>query len=419
MQNIKAPLEEGWKKIRDGLVEMLRLVSEGGDPGVWRSGLRSIAGSDHVNAFTGRPYRGALNRAILSAAIGPRLDRRVATARQLVLMGVPDPATKGIAPHARIMTPIKSKKTENDDGTEGDDRERVFFGLAAVFSVDLLRNHVAEDGNRPWEALPPFVELPPADWTERHENGALSLIPSLVAAFSMKMETGLFRSPHVILIDGKPVVRMPEAGQQEGSEETMLADRLSSFFHESAHWTGYGGAGEELRRDMTGTFGSPSYAREELVAEIFAARMMNFLGLDETENFMARKAAYVGGWSKALPMTGEEGSKLVRATLEDVERIFVKTIDALAGNEFIAERLEAIRKRDEEAKIPEAAELGETEVPDWRDADGIEALTPAQKERANASYASKKAKGAAAANGTLEDFILRAQKKRSGRKNAA
>lgn len=72
---------------------------------------------------------------------------------------------------------------------------------------------------------------------------------------------------------------------------------LATLAHELCHWTGHK---SRLDRDLTaqGPFGSPSYAREELVAELGAAFIGARLGIvgEHIENH----AAYLQGWLQAL-----------------------------------------------------------------------------------------------------------------------
>ena len=46
-------------------------------------------------------------------------------------------------------------------------------------------------------------------------------------------------------------------------------------------------------------FGDEEYSREELTAEIGAAALMNFAGLETSKSFR-NSAAYIQGWLKAL-----------------------------------------------------------------------------------------------------------------------
>ena len=63
--------------------------------------------------------------------------------------------------------------------------------------------------------------------------------------------------------------------------------------HELGHWSG---APDRLARDMSGGFGSASYAKEELVAEMTAAFLCANLGIVPT----VRHADYIGSWLEVL-----------------------------------------------------------------------------------------------------------------------
>ncbi|NGO54518.1 ArdC family protein [Allomesorhizobium camelthorni] len=70
-------------------------------------------------------------------------------------------------------------------------------------------------------------------------------------------------------------------------------DYYRTCFHELGHWTGHP---SRLARDLSGSFGSKAYAREELVAEIAAAFVCSALGIEPT----VRHADYIGSWLKVL-----------------------------------------------------------------------------------------------------------------------
>ena len=74
-------------------------------------------------------------------------------------------------------------------------------------------------------------------------------------------------------------------------------------FHELSHWSG---AASRLGRDLSGSFGSKSYAREELVAEIAGAFVCASLGIVPT----VRHADYIGSWLEVLR---EDNRAIVRA----------------------------------------------------------------------------------------------------------
>jgi len=82
----------------------------------------------------------------------------------------------------------------------------------------------------------------------------------------------------------------------------ITAEYYSTLFHELAHSTGHE---SRLNRDLDGSFGSDSYAREELIAEMAAAFVCGHCGIenDTVEN----SASYINGWLDRL----KKDSKLV------------------------------------------------------------------------------------------------------------
>ena len=87
-------------------------------------------------------------------------------------------------------------------------------------------------------------------------------------------------------------VVLPMAEQFNSMEE-----RFSTAFHELAHSTGHQSRLNRLR--ATAHFGNESYSKEELVAEITAAALMNHTGL-ETQSTFRNSIAYLQSWLSAL-----------------------------------------------------------------------------------------------------------------------
>lgn len=76
------------------------------------------------------------------------------------------------------------------------------------------------------------------------------------------------------------------------------AEYYSTAFHELTHSTGHK---DRLDRIVAGSFsfGDETYSKEELVAEIGSASLMNMLCI-ETEGSIRNNAAYIQSWIKAL-----------------------------------------------------------------------------------------------------------------------
>lgn len=71
----------------------------------------------------------------------------------------------------------------------------------------------------------------------------------------------------------------------------------STLFHEMVHSTGHRTRLNRLNR--TAAFGSEDYSKEELVAEIGAAALLNHVGIETPETF-TNNTAYIQSWLRAL-----------------------------------------------------------------------------------------------------------------------
>lgn len=92
-------------------------------------------------------------------------------------------------------------------------------------------------------------------------------------------------------------------------------DYMATLLHEAGHATGHT---SRLNRDMTGVFGSPEYAKEELRAEIASAFTAQELGLDYEQNeHMENHEAYVQNWIDVLENEPNE----LFAAIKDAEKI--------------------------------------------------------------------------------------------------
>ena len=83
----------------------------------------------------------------------------------------------------------------------------------------------------------------------------------------------------------------------EISQYSDVAEFYSTLFHESVHSTGHH---SRLNRITdVARYGSESYSKEELVAELGASYLVNVAGLETTSSFR-NSVAYVNGWLAAL-----------------------------------------------------------------------------------------------------------------------
>lgn len=163
-------------------------------------------------------------------------------------------------------------------------------------------------------------------------------------------------------------IHIPPKGNyriHEGNAEETFKDGqeyYSTALHEMAHSTGHESV---LKRDgivKFGGFGSPSYAKEELVAELTAAMVSSTLGFDKriTEN----SAAYLKGWAAAL----RKEPKYIISVMSDVNkasRIELEHIDkqrkALGQKSLLEGTLDGLDEKADNEKQFEAIQNGETE----------------------------------------------------------
>ncbi len=81
------------------------------------------------------------------------------------------------------------------------------------------------------------------------------------------------------------------------SQFAETAEYYSTAFHELTHSTGHERRLDRLSK--TAYFGSEAYSKEELIAEIGAAALVNHVGLETASSFR-NNAAYVQSWLEAL-----------------------------------------------------------------------------------------------------------------------
>lgn len=93
----------------------------------------------------------------------------------------------------------------------------------------------------------------------------------------------------------KDYINMPPMDLFRSSE-----DYYSAYFHELTHWTGHP---SRLNRrgitDNSASFGTETYSREELTAEMGAAFLCAMCGID-TPAIQKNSASYIAGWLKHI-----------------------------------------------------------------------------------------------------------------------
>lgn len=131
----------------------------------------------------------------------------------------------------------------------------------------------------------------------------------------------------------------PDAYYRPSTDEIVLPSKELFFkdeqfygtaLHEMAHSTG---ARNRTDRPMGGIFGSPEYAREELVAELSSALLCSKMGFskDVESEIQTQSANYLKSWLGSL----QDDTNYIKSVLSDVRR----------ASSFIGDRLGLIGER--------------------------------------------------------------------------
>jgi antirestriction protein ArdC len=238
------------------------------------------------NATTGVRYRGMnvimLGMSPLAFASG---DPRWATYKQAADRGWQ--VRKGS--HGTPGFFYKRIEVEDRDGTSADGRK--VLPLLRAFTLF----HASQiDGIPPY--VPPSLEQTP--WREPEATEIIARNSGAV------IRTG---GDHAFYSPGTDHVQLPPTFAFRSP-----AAFASVKLHELAHWSG---SKSRLNRDLSGRFGSQSYAREELRAEL--AQVMLCAELDIKDCDFTNGAAYIAEWVRTLR---DEKREVFRAA-SDAQRI--------------------------------------------------------------------------------------------------
>jgi antirestriction protein ArdC len=233
------------------------------------------------NAATGRPYSG-INILILWCAVAERgfSGQSWLTFRQALAIGahVREGEKGTTLVYADRFIPYRERTRAAE---AGDDPEAIpFLKRFTVFNADQCEGLPA--------GLAPAPE-PPAE---------ILILPQAEA---------LFRSTGAdIRIGGDRAFYVPTADYIQVPPPSAFFEPINfhrTVCHELGHWSG---AAHRLNRDLSGGFGSSSYAREELVAEMTGAFVCAALSIVPT----VRHADYLGAW---LDVLREDNRAIIRA----------------------------------------------------------------------------------------------------------
>lgn len=261
MQNIK----DTYQRITDAVIEQLEA---GTKPWIrpWRGNSR---GSLVPRRVTGETYRG-INVLMLwlASELASYEENTWLTYRQAQELG--GQVRKGEKGALVVKYGTFAPKEREDD----DDRGISYLKGYTVFNVEQIEN-LPQEFFRPAEAL------------------STTQVPHLEAVETFVRNTGA-----VITYGGATACFHPTPDDILLPERSRFVDEIhlySTLLHEMTHWSG---AKHRLDRDLSGRFGTESYAMEELVAELSASFLCADLGVAHDPS--GNTASYLESWLKVL-----------------------------------------------------------------------------------------------------------------------
>lgn len=239
--------------------------------GEWRMPWHHNGLSDArpINLASNKPYRG-VNVLVLWAAAqsGGYFHRLWGTYRQWLAAG----AQVRRGERGTTVVLWKQASSGSDDRDEGGEERpgrRVFARAFTVFNVGQVDGYTVEIGDR------------------RDEPERFAHADGFIANLGVSTIHG---GDEACYLPIKDEVHLPLISQFDEA-----AAYYGTAIHEYAHSTG---ARHRLDRDMTGAFGSPKYAAEEIVAELTAGFVLADLGIAHQPR--PDHAAYIAHWLKAI-----------------------------------------------------------------------------------------------------------------------
>lgn len=284
------------KKMVEGIIEAV----ENGAKLPWQQTWS--AGDVPRNALTGRAYRGInVWLTLIRTMVFGYTSNRWLTMKQANAAG--GRIKKGEKP-TWIVFWKERRFTDKDDDGEETTKTYMMMRVYKVWNVDQCQD--LDENKLKKSAIQTNEGINPIEACE-----------SIVAGYKNPPKRAAGQPSYRPSSD---TVRMPAMNRFDSSESYY-----STLFHELAHSTGH--ETRLKRASVTGPvwFGSETYSREELVAEMSAAMLCGHAGIDN-EATTNNTTAYLQGWVKALK---EDPNALV-----DAAQAAQKAVDHILGTSF-------------------------------------------------------------------------------------
>jgi antirestriction protein ArdC len=269
--------------------DLVALLEAGCNP--WRRPWVSHQG-EHRNLLSGHIYTGTnpLLLEIGNLSRGNTLPLWMGAGQAKANGWMPAKGSKA----ARIAQP-RPVTIEDDGAQPGDDsqsRSFTVFRLVPVFNVADLVGVDEESA----AALAKRIDAATGNIDARPEPERLAHAEDVLGAWQVKPQLGGSLACYSVTHDR---ISLPEPRAFETREHFA-----ATWAHEAIHSTGHS---SRLARNMGGTMGSSSYAREELIAEMGSAILCRRLQISSE---LEDHASYLGHWVQVLR---EEPKSLLKA----------------------------------------------------------------------------------------------------------
>lgn len=260
------------KDRRDAYAVITERIVEQLERGVipWDRPWKSVSGDGPMSLSTMRPYRGVNVLLLGCAAMAKGYTSPFwTTFKQAKERG-------GSVRKGEKATPVvlwKPVPRKPEEGSDDDPGSYLLLRYYSVFNVEQC------DGLD----VPALEPLPPFDPIERAETvlGSMRARPTVKHGGDRA-----YYSPNLDYVQ----MPIPQSFEAPDAYYAVLA-------HELVHSTGHASRLNRKGIEASAPFGSETYSREELVAEIGSAFVMSHCGIDPN---IPRSAAYVASWLKAL-----------------------------------------------------------------------------------------------------------------------
>ena len=150
----------------------------------------------------------------------------------------------------------------------------------------------------------PAKEMPTIDVNDRIEKAE-----AILDYWNANESKIVYGGSHAFYRPSTDEVHLPEREKFKSTQSFY-----DTAFHEIGHSTGHE---SRLNRDLSGGFGSQSYAMEELRAEIASIFMAQDLGIEPSEDRLQNNAAYIQSWKDEI----KENPNALFTAIADADKI--------------------------------------------------------------------------------------------------